>query len=593
MEPVTASVTNQQKPECWICLGELAGKFHDFVLTHCCKTIVHTRCLQDWKEQKQSLVGRNICEVKPNHAYLRCGVCGHNALPLVNLDTIVYSNSKSTSYCKSDLAEYLQQYIASNQANSSGDDQSGAGAVSNRTIATLAPTAGPPAGSANDATSSDGKIPDLPTLVRLGLKRRHDDMRAGIQELLQVQACVVGDQAMLEEIANQDPSTVCSKQEAVMYCGEAVPLVSVAAEHNQTSCVKTLANKSEYMFSWSFKDALDNDDPKTLAMLVQCDDKGLSGKYLVQAIEQRKSKNVQMLLAAGVDRNMAVMEVIDHYQSAETISSLIDLGFSCGQIIFMAAQANNRRLLRDLTQLPELRRIFGHADCVEATILAAQQDNHAALRALTDIVPLEEALCASVGDQNEAAIAALLNEGACYADALSHAVSTSQRAVFDQLLIRNTGDCGYFLRLAAQNGDAELVDALLDADVGDIDSHTYADTPLAVAARNSHAEVVKLLYFALPPERRVDVIAQAVVGGTETELQSLLATCEDAKQMFHLMRRVIDYVLDHPDYGQPVIRQLLRKIHTGKTAIILSEALDNKDYKTLATLLAAGADANT
>nr|WP_306800219.1 ankyrin repeat domain-containing protein [Endozoicomonas sp. YOMI1] len=593
-------------------------------------------------------MGRDACTVpvKPNRDYLKCGACKQNALPAVNVGTMVYSNSDTINYCRPALAAYLDKFTGSGQASGSGNDQCGTGVVSNHTNVTMAScstssstspstsssasstaspstsssassTASPStnssaststssstsssassstnfsASSANGASSwgSGDNIPDLPTLVRQGLKRRHKDLQAGIQEPLPIQACVVGDQDMLEEIARQAPDTVCHRQQAVIY-REPVPLALVAAEHNHETCVKKLALDSQDMFHLSVELALKEKDHSTLATLVRCVDFRLTKLYLVEAIERKDMQKAQLLLVAGVDLHPAAKDVVKNYRSPETISFLNSLGVSGSEIVLLAAQAENRRLFEDLQVLPELRRIIGHAHYVEAIILAAQQDDLVTVQALKDVVTLEDALCVCVGEQNEAAIAALIKSGACFADALSLAVSDGQQEVFEQLLIRNADDCGHYLRLAAQNGDKALVQALLNAGIDANGGDDHADTPLAFAARNSHAAVVNLLYEALGPDRRVSVIAQAARGGTETELRSLLATCTDAGQMFRETQRVINYVLDHPDYGEPVIRQLLDKMDASKTAMILSEALKNNDDKMLATLLAAGADAN-
>ncbi|WP_257285925.1 ankyrin repeat domain-containing protein [Endozoicomonas sp. SESOKO1] len=594
MESVNAAATDQQF-ECRICFESLAGKFNDFVVTACCKELQHTPCLEAWKQEPESLRGRDACvvPVKPSHTFLRCGLCRQNALPFVTVSTLVYGSSNSNNYCKPELAEYLRQCIdcGSEQAGGSGNDQGGPEASRNRKTVTMASGSTSP-GNGESSRGSGDNVPDLPTLVRQGLKRSSKDLQVGVQEPLPVQACIVGDEAMLQEIANQQPETVHNTQEGVIYT-RPVPLVTVAAENNHESCVKKLAVDSHDMFSISVHLALEQEDHRTLATLVRCDADGLTRLRLAEAIEHQDSPAAEMLLAAGVDINTVVMDVVENYRSPEAINFLHQSGVSLGEIVFMAAQADNRKLFDDLQKLPALRRITEHAHYVEATILAAQQENHVVLQALADadVVALEYALCTCVDEQNEAAIAALLKAGACYADALSLAASDDNQDVFVKLLFKD--DCGHYLRFAAQNGDLALVKALLNAGVDASGGDEHADTPLAIAARNGHAAVVNLLSGALEPDRRISFIAQSIRWGTEAELRSLLATCKNAGQMFSEIQRVIHYALDHRDYGEPAIRQLLDKIDAGQTAMILSGSINNNNFRMLAALLAAGADANT
>lgn len=591
--PATATKSNFQCPFCLE--DDLEARFNDFVVTHCCKQPFHFDCLEKWKANDLSLQGRGACSVpvKPCQTYLSCMHCRQNALPVVNLETLAYSNSGSTGYCLSDLADYLKKRTNSGQASSSGNDQGGAEGSNNSTTTMASGSTSLPASSVNDARirgSEDHIIPDLPTLVSQGLKRRHEDLRSGVEELLAVQACVIGDQDMLQEIAQQAPHTFHTTQKTVFYHGP-VPLALVAAEHNHETCFKKIA-VDQNMFRLSMTHALEDKDESTLAMLVRSDKSGLANLHLLQAIERKDKPKAKLLLDAGVDLYSAAKNAIEDDHSPATIGFLYDLGFSGGKIVLMAAEAGNRGLLRDFKASSELRNIIRDGHFVEAIILAAQQEERAALQELTAFVTLADALCICVRAHNEPAIAALLKSGASLLDAMVLAVSKSQLELFEQLLARNIDDGGHYLRLAAQSGDEGLVQALLNAGIDANGGDDQADTPLVIATRNSHAGVVSILHDALGPDKRVNIIVRSAREGTETELRSLLASYPVTGQMFREMQRVINYLRDQPGYGEPAIRQLLDKMDVGKTVIILSEALKNNDDKMLATLLAVGVDPN-
>ncbi len=580
--------------QCHLCFGELEGKFNDFVVTHCCKKIIHSSCLQKWRSERGSSLGKRACEVpvKPNRAYVSCMLCKQNALPAVNLNTLVYSNSGSTHYCNPEIAAYLQKHIKSGQASSSGNDQSGQWGGSYSTTTMASGSTSSSASSENGANSrgSDDHIPDLPTLVRQGLKRNLEDLHSGIQEPLAVQACVIGDQNMLQEIARQAPATLRTPQESVFYRG-AVPPALVAAEHNHETCVKKMAVNPN-MFRQSLTHALEDNDESTLAMLIRSDKLGFADLHLLRAIERKDKKKAKSLLAAGVDPYPIAQNVIRADHSPAMINFLHSIGLSGGKIVLMAAKAGNRVLLSDFKASSELRNIIRDGHFVEAIILAAQQEHRGALQELTAFVTLADALCICVGEHNEPAIAALLKSGACLLDAMVLAVSKSQLELFEQLLARNIDDGGHYLRLAAQSGDEGLIQALLNAGIDASGGDGPADTPLVIATRNNHAGVVSMLYDALGPDQRVNIIVRSTREGTETELRSLLASYPGAGQMFREMQQVINYLRNQPGYGEPAIRRLLDKMDVGKTVIILSEALKNNDDKMLTTLLAVGVDPN-
>ncbi|WP_422449839.1 ankyrin repeat domain-containing protein [Endozoicomonas sp. ALB091] len=591
--PATATKSNFQCPFCLE--DDLEARFNDFVVTHCCKQPFHFDCMEKWKANELSIQGREACTVpvKPCQTYLSCMHCRQNALPVVNLNTLAYSNSHSTGYCLPDLADFLKKRTNSRQASSSENDQGGAEGSNNSTTTMASGSTSLPASSVNDARirgSEDHIIPDLPTLVSQGLKRRHEDLRSGIEELLAVQACVIGDQDMLQEIAQQAPDTFSTTQETVLYQGP-VPLALVAAEHNHETCVKKMAVNPN-MFRQSLTHALEDNDEGTLAMLIRSDKLGFADLHLLRAIERKDKKKAKSLLAAGVDPYPIAQNVIRADHSPAMINFLLSLGLSGGKIVLMAAKAGNRVLLCDFKASSELRNIIRDGHFIEAIILAAQQEHRGALRELTAFVTLADALLICVREHNEPAIAALLKSGACLLDAMVLAVSKSQLELFEQLLARNIDDGGHYLRLAAQSGDEGLVQALLNAGIDANGGDGPADTPLVIATRNSHARVVSMLHDALGPDQRVNIIVRSTREGTETELRSLLASYPGAGQMFREMQRVISYLRNQPGYGEPAIRRLLDKMDVGKTVTILSEALKNNDDKMLATLLTVGVDPN-